>query len=310
MSKGRILVVEDKPEWRNDLTDVLSAEGYDVQNAANYELAKQKLDSYTFDVVTVDLNLKEGTEDENQRMMRHGELILRHINQNYPSTRCIVVSGQISTKREMRDLLRRKGAFDCITKDDFDWDEFLDMVEEAINAPDEAKSSSSPSAPARSKSDPIRIFVSYKHDDYDNQILDEIISYMERDVQAAGGVFWTDREIRVGDMWDEAIRKELAQSDIALVLVSQAYLGSEYINNVELTSFIRDRKENGLLIFPIILSSCLWQRHDWLAQTQFMPTDGTLDYEYADLGKRKRLYLDITSQLLDRIEDIRAARSD
>ncbi len=307
MSKGRILVVEDKEDWRSDLEETLRDEGYTVDSVDNFRAARQILKSSFYPVITVDLNLEEGVDDPTRQMKKDGELILRYVKENHPDTRCIVVSGSINSKREMRDLLKQRGAFDCFSKQEFDWEIFLQSVEEAMkqgkteHEPEENR----PVVPE--KVGTVRIFISYKHHDYDEQIMKELVAFIEKEVERAGGEIWTDKQIRVGDYWDTAIRQELARTQIALVLVSQDYLNSPYITDVELSSFITDRRRKGLLIFPIILSSCLWQNYPWLAETQFLPTDGTLDYEYADRGKRNRLYTEIARQLVERIKEIRQA---
>jgi hypothetical protein len=153
----------------------------------------------------------------------------------------------------------------------------------------------------------IRVFVSYKHSNYDQEILDELLEYMAGAVQDAGGEFWEDRQIKLGDLWDSEIRTSLDKSKIALVLVSQQYLTSEYIRKVELSNFISRRKHEGLYILPIILSPCRWKDFEWLRDTQFLPTNGeTLAEHYVDYGKRLRLYSLILEHLLGRIASLKS----
>jgi hypothetical protein len=86
---------------------------------------------------------------------------------------------------------------------------------------------------------------------------------LERD----GVELWSDKRVTTGQLWDAEIREKIAGSQIALVLVSQAFLDSEYCTNVEIQEFIA----HNLMIFPVIVSACEWQRHEWLSSRQFLP---------------------------------------
>ncbi len=150
---------------------------------------------------------------------------------------------------------------------------------------------------------PVNIFISYRHTDDDKKILDELRRFIDGEVRRVNGRIWVDEDLDTGDFWDEEIKKELEKTDIAIVLVSQSYLGSRYITEVELSSFIERRKQGGLIIMPLILSACFWEHHDWLAATQFLPAGGeTIEEHYSEPGKRKRLFLKFTGALLKRIE--------
>ena len=46
-----------------------------------------------------------------------------------------------------------------------------------------------------------------------------------------------------------------SESDIALVLVSQTFVNSNYCQKVEVQSFLRQRRSSGMAIFPIIMTS-------------------------------------------------------
>lgn len=144
---------------------------------------------------------------------------------------------------------------------------------------------------------PVRVFVSYSHQDAkyleDNSLLG-FLSSLTRE----GFEFWYDKQIKASEIWNERIRAEMEKADIALILVSQAFLNSDYCIKVEAASFIQARSQSGLKIFPVILLPCDWQSHEWLASTQFKPTGGkTIGTHYKDKGKRDALYLEILNDL-------------
>lgn len=145
---------------------------------------------------------------------------------------------------------------------------------------------------------PVRIFISYSHRDPQYLEDDSLVGFL-RGLEAEEGVeFWTDQRLEAGTFWDEEIQKNLRTSDIALVLVSQSFLDSRYCTSVEMSAFLNRCREDGLIIFPVILSACEWDRHEWLVSRQFLPSGGeTIEEHYAEPGKRKRLFLKIRQEL-------------
>jgi class 3 adenylate cyclase len=155
---------------------------------------------------------------------------------------------------------------------------------------------------------PVRIFVSYSHSDAEYLGDKSLLGFL-RGLEREGAEFWTDERIAAGDKWDDEIRSRLSQTDIALVLVSQSFLDSEYCTSVEIAEFLGRSRESGMVIVPVILSPCEWERHSWLCSTQYLPGSGqTIEENYVDAGARKRLYLTIRSSLREQIERLRAAK--
>ncbi len=147
----------------------------------------------------------------------------------------------------------------------------------------------------------VKVFVSYGHQDRAYLSEDNLLGFLHG-LARDHIEFWTDRQIRPGELWDEVIKSNIQSADIALVLVSQDFLDSEYCQNVEIRSFLAHKKH----LFPVILSPCDWRRHDWLASRQFLPGgDETIEEHYQDNGRRKRLFLDIRERLRERAELIR-----
>jgi hypothetical protein len=149
----------------------------------------------------------------------------------------------------------------------------------------------------------IKIFVSYSHHDSayleDNSLLGYLKGLENDQIE-----FWTDRKIRVGELWDEVIKTQIREAHIALVLVSQSFLDSAYCQDVEIKNFLAAKS----YLFPIILSPCEWQRHEWLRSRQFLPSGNqTIEEHYTDPGQLKRLFFEIRQQLRERTEQLRQA---
>ncbi len=155
---------------------------------------------------------------------------------------------------------------------------------------------------------PISIFVSYSHND-EKYLNSESLLGALKGLESEGVEFWTDRNIKVGDSWNKEIQDKISESHIALVLVSQAFLDSAYCN-VEIRRFLEEAEHRGLVIMPIMLSRCEWDRHDWLKSRQFLPSGGkTIEEDFHSPGKRKGLFHEIRQQLRSQIEIVRSKSS-
>ena len=146
----------------------------------------------------------------------------------------------------------------------------------------------------------IKIFITYSHQDKKYLAKNSLLGFL-RGLEKDHVEFWTDQNIKIGELWDDVIKASIQKADIALVLVSQAFLDSEYCQNVEIKQFLAQKK----YLFPVILSPCEWRRHEWLASRQFLPRDGqNIEEHFKNAGKRKALFLEIREQLRNIIESI------
>jgi hypothetical protein len=148
--------------------------------------------------------------------------------------------------------------------------------------------------------DTIIVFISYSHQDASYLENDSLLGFL-KGLERDNIELWTDRTIRPGELWDEVIKTTIQNADIALVLVSQGFLDSEYCQNVKSEIFSPIKP-----ISSPSLSPCEWRRHEWLKSRQFLPSgDQTIEEHFQDSGSRKRLFLQIRERLRERAELIR-----
>jgi hypothetical protein len=153
--------------------------------------------------------------------------------------------------------------------------------------------------------DTVKVFVSYSHQDARYLEDNSLLGFL-RGLEKEGIEFWTDRNLRPGELWDEVIKNTIQDSPIALVLVSQYFLDSAYCQNVEIQGFLANKAH----LFPIILSPCEWERHDWLKNRQFLPGgQETIVEHYTEAGKRERLFLKIRQYLREQVDQVRQVRT-
>ena len=149
------------------------------------------------------------------------------------------------------------------------------------------------------------IFVSYSHADTAYLEKDSLLGHLQS-LKRDGARFWTDRDIAVGTDWHKGIMAAIERADIAMVLVSQAFLKSDYVQNHEIRWCLSEARDRALFIFPIILSPCDWKQEPWLRQRQFIPTnEQTIEEHFAEPpGVRKRMFQKITEALRQRVADV------
>jgi hypothetical protein len=111
-----------------------------------------------------------------------------------------------------------------------------------------------------------RITISYAHADqgYAEAVADHLKQL------APGGLAstWFDGDIRAGSDWSEEIEREISGADVIIMLVSHAYLGSDFINQHEL-GMIESARARGAGVWPVLIGDCCWRSHDRVRDLQF-----------------------------------------
>lgn len=98
------------------------------------------------------------------------------------------------------------------------------------------------------------IFVSYSHEDRED--FKKVKKFLAS-LESAGMIrIWSDEVIKAGDKWDEAIKGELDASAAAVLLVSQDFLVSRFVNEIELPYLLDAAEQGRKKLFWIPLSYC------------------------------------------------------
>ncbi len=107
------------------------------------------------------------------------------------------------------------------------------------------------------------IFISYSHDD---QIwLDKFREMLSgQDTMR----IWTDHDINGGEDWNNRIRTEIAQTRIALLLVSPSFLSSDFIRREELPLILQAREEGLVVKWVLVRSTPMSNIPDELTKLQ------------------------------------------
>ena len=126
-------------------------------------------------------------------------------------------------------------------------------------------------AKARRKGAPkLKIFVSYAHANY--KVWDKLKPHLDVLKNERLVSWWFDGKIRPGSEWDDAIRKEMKEADIVILLLSAAFFASKYIQGVELREARRRHQAGEAEILPVLLEpSEAFAQQKWLSRLQTVP---------------------------------------
>lgn len=103
-----------------------------------------------------------------------------------------------------------------------------------------------------------QVFISYSHDD--SEWLKRLKLQFKPFERTAIIEVWDDTRMRTGDDWRESIKHALKCTKVAVLLVSPAFLASDFIANEELPDLLEAARKEGAIIMPIILKPCGFQR--------------------------------------------------
>lgn len=136
-----------------------------------------------------------------------------------------------------------------------------------------------------------KIFISYAHKDEElKKQFETHLSGLKR--QNVVDV-WDDRQVLIGEKWDEKIKNKLLTSDIVIFLISSDFLASEYINEVEIKETILRHKNNEVLIAPIFLRPCDFES-SILSGFQGVPRDAKFITTWSD---KDSAFLEVINEL-------------
>jgi hypothetical protein len=109
------------------------------------------------------------------------------------------------------------------------------------------------------------VFISYAHADNESRNpkerwLDRFIEFLQPLVSQENFTLCSDQDIQIGDKWHEHIQAHLNGAKAVVLLVSPAFLASSYIRNSELPVILKNAADQGVRIFPILISPSLYKR--------------------------------------------------
>lgn len=136
-----------------------------------------------------------------------------------------------------------------------------------------------------------QVFISYSHKDARwLQRLQVHLRPLEK-----GGLIdsWDDTRIKPGAKWRIEIAKAMGRARVAVLLISADFLASEFILDDELPPLLHAAASQGVMILPVIVSPCRFEKTKSLSQFQSV-NPPTKPLSKLDTTKREEVFCQVT----------------
>lgn len=144
-----------------------------------------------------------------------------------------------------------------------------------------------------------KIFISYSHKD--SKWLEHLTTALKPLVRNLELDVWDDTKIHAGSDWRYEIENALTSAQIAILLVSQHFLASDFIYNVELSSILTNAEKKGLKIIWIPVSHSLFTETE-LSRFQSIG-DPSKPLSSLNVNQRNKTFVDICIKLKKTLEE-------
>jgi DNA-binding NtrC family response regulator len=118
--KRRILVVDDEDTLRTVLSQELKGEGYEVETAADGQIAIDTLKNKQFELILLDIKMPNV----------NGFEVLKYIKQNHPNLKVIMLTGFADLKNAIES--KKLGAEDFVSKP-YDLVDLITTIERVLS---------------------------------------------------------------------------------------------------------------------------------------------------------------------------------
>lgn len=153
---------------------------------------------------------------------------------------------------------------------------------------------------------PLKTFIIYSS--RDRELRDELEGHLQPLVDLQWLSLWSDKEIAPGEHWDTAIKRNLQEADIFLMLVSVDFYNSGYIREEEFKSAISRLESGHSLIIPIIVRHCNWNLYPVIKDLQVLPPDGVAVTDLKKWTNRDEAWSATVEKIGERVRKMLAER--
>ncbi len=139
-----------------------------------------------------------------------------------------------------------------------------------------------------------KIFISYSHKD--KRLFEEFKTMLAPAIRDGIVDVWDDKKIDPGAKWKDEVNAALASAKIAVLLVSQNFLASDFIASHELPLLLVAAQKEGVTVFWIYFSSCLYEQTE--IATYQAAHDVSKPLDRLDKPHRQAVFSEVCAKLI------------
>ncbi len=169
-------------------------------------------------------------------------------------------------------------------------------------------SSSNPTLTGGPNDVTVHIFVGYAHEDrrwLDPEYRFNLIHFLKESLRRDNVDVWFDKDLLGGDEYRRLIASKIDEAHIALLMVSQHFLNSEFIETFELPRIAARAERKELVVIPVLLERCGWKNFPFLADRQMVPSSSPLIHFTESEPKWADVRFEILEGLQQQVKRIR-----
>jgi len=115
------------------------------------------------------------------------------------------------------------------------------------------------------------VFISYSHKD--RRFLDEFLEHLRPYVRSGSVRAWSDEQLQPGTQWFDEILDALRRTRVAVLLVSRAFLASEFIHEHELGPILKEAERGGVTIHWVCVRACSYKESPLRSYQPLLPPE-------------------------------------
>jgi hypothetical protein len=120
----------------------------------------------------------------------------------------------------------------------------------------------------------LRVLVRHSGSSKDTNLANELLAHLRPLERFAGIDLWTNDRIRAGDVTRKEIERAIEGADVALLILSADFFSSDTLQEVEVPRLLERHRACSLRVIPVVLRSCTWEVHPWIAELHPLPKGG------------------------------------
>jgi len=144
----------------------------------------------------------------------------------------------------------------------------------------------------------VHVFVSYAREDkrwLDPEYRFNLVPFLKESLRRDNARFWYDKALMGGDEFKLLIESEIDKAHIALLIVSQHFLNSEFIETFELPRIAARAERKEMVVIPVLVEPCAWNDYPFLADRQMVPSSSPLIH----FTESEARWADVRFEILD-----------